>query len=102
LGLTYFLLNGWKIRPYEATHVFSVNGNLYSEDGTSPFLPTIGGYNVTIISSVSNLVEAISTGGGSGASAAEIWNYPINNVSTGTTGKKLADGLTTGSFIALK
>lgn len=58
LGLTYFLLNGWKIRPYEADHIFTLNGNLYSEDGTSPFTPTIGSYNVTIISSVSNLVDS--------------------------------------------
>jgi hypothetical protein len=58
LGLTYFLLNGWKIKPYEADHIFTLNGNLYSEDGSSPFEPTAGAYNVTIISSVSNLVDS--------------------------------------------
>lgn len=58
LGLTYFLMNGWKIRPYEADHVFTLNGNLYSEDGSSPFALTIGTFNVTIISSVSNLVDS--------------------------------------------
>lgn len=58
LGLTYFLMNGWKIKPYEADHIFNLNGNLYSEDGTSPFTPTTGSYNVTIISSVSNLVDS--------------------------------------------
>jgi hypothetical protein len=58
LGLTYFLLNGWKIKPYEADHVFTLNGNLYSEDGSSPFVSTTGSFNVTIISSVSNLVDS--------------------------------------------
>jgi len=58
LGLTYFLMNGWKIRPYEASHIFNLNGNIYSEDGSSPYTPTVGAYNVTIINSVSNLVDS--------------------------------------------
>lgn len=58
LGLTYFLMNNWKIRPYEGNHVFTLNGNLYSEDGSSPYVATIGSYNVTIINSVSNLVDS--------------------------------------------
>lgn len=58
LGITYFMLNGWKIRPFGESHVFNVNGNLYSEDGSSPFTPAIGAYSVTIISAVSNLVDS--------------------------------------------
>lgn len=58
LGATFFLDSTWKIRPYEGSHVLNVNGNLYSEDGTSPFTPTIGSYNVTIISAVSSLVDS--------------------------------------------
>lgn len=58
LGITFFLLNGWKIRPYEANHVFVLNGNIYSEDGSNPYIPTLGAYNVTIINSVSNLVDS--------------------------------------------
>ena len=58
LGITYFMLNGWKIRPFSANHTLTVNGNLYSEDGSSPFVQALGAYNVTIISSVSNLVDS--------------------------------------------
>jgi len=58
LGITYFLLNGWKIRPYEATHFFTLDGNLYCDDGSSPYVSTLGSYNVTIINSVSNLVDS--------------------------------------------
>src|SRR3990172_4377805 len=58
LGDTYFLLNGWKIRPYEASHTMTVNGNLYCEDGTSPYVSTLGAYNVMVISAVSQLVSA--------------------------------------------
>ena len=58
LGLTYFFMNGWKLRPYEETHVLAIDGNLYSEDGSSPFTPVLGAYNVTIINTVSNLVDS--------------------------------------------
>lgn len=58
LGITFFLLNGWKIRPAEENHVLNLNGNLYSEDGSSPFIPVLGSYNVTVINSVSSLVDS--------------------------------------------
>lgn len=59
LGTTYFLRSDWKIKPYEGSHRFVVNGNLYSEDGTSVFTPTTGSYNVFTESVVSNLVDSI-------------------------------------------
>ena len=58
LGITYFMMNDWKIRPFEENQVLTVNGNLYSEDGSSPYAPVLGAYNVTILSSVSNLVDS--------------------------------------------
>ena len=61
LWITYFLLNGWKIRPHETNHIFSLDGNIYSEDWSSPFVPTLWAYNVTIINSVSNLVDIITS-----------------------------------------
>ncbi len=63
LGSTFFLLNGWKIRPFEGDHTLNVQGNLYSEDGASPFARTIGDYNVAISLTTSSLVEGISTSG---------------------------------------
>jgi hypothetical protein len=58
LGATFFLEGGWKIRPYEANHIFRITGNLYSRDGSSPYIPTIGAYNVTIVQQVSVLVDS--------------------------------------------
>ncbi len=58
LGSTFFLASDWKIRPYEGSHTLRVNGNMYSEDGSSPFIPTVGIFNVTIISTVSSLVDS--------------------------------------------
>lgn len=58
LGATFFLASDWKIKPYEADHVFKVSGNLYSEDGTSPFMQTTGTYNIMVINTVSSLVDS--------------------------------------------
>jgi hypothetical protein len=58
LGLTYFMLNGWKIKPFEENHTVTFNGNLYSEDGSSPYMSVVGSYQVMVISSVSNLVDS--------------------------------------------
>lgn len=59
LGSTFFILNGWKIRPMEAPHTLVVDGNLYTDPaGFSPFTSTLGGFNVNIESKVSNLVDS--------------------------------------------
>ncbi len=58
LGSTFFLLYGWKIRPYESSHTLYINGNLYSEDGSSPYTSTVGTFNIAIVSSVSSLVDS--------------------------------------------
>ena len=58
LGSTFFLEYGWKIRPYEASHTLRINGNIYSRDGSSPFIQTLGSYNVMVINTVSSLVDS--------------------------------------------
>ena len=58
LGSTYFLLNGWKIRPYEGNHTLTINGNLYCSDGSSPYVSTLAAWSVFIISAVSSLVDS--------------------------------------------
>lgn len=59
LGVTFFLVNGWRIRPQEASHRLTIAGNLYTDPaGSSPFIATLGNYNVTIEMSVSNLSDS--------------------------------------------
>lgn len=58
LGATYFLLNDWKIRPFEGNQTLNINGNLYCEDGSSPYVSTLGNWSVFVVSSVSNLVDS--------------------------------------------
>ena len=58
LGSTFFLASDWKIRPYNASHRLTINGNLYAQDGSDPFLDTIGTFTVRIMQQVSSLVDS--------------------------------------------
>jgi hypothetical protein len=59
LGMTFFILNGWRIRPQEADHRLIVNGNLYTDpSGESAFTQTLGNFNVMVEMAVSSLVDS--------------------------------------------
>jgi len=58
LGSTFFLASDWKIKPYNASHRLTINGNLYSQDGSDPFLNPDGAYTVRIMQQVSSLVDS--------------------------------------------
>jgi len=75
LGITYFLTNGWKIRPYEEDHVLLIKGNIYSDDNEDIVVKTLGNYNVLVKNKVSNLIDFIPT---------KVYNN-INTVSTQST-----------------
>jgi hypothetical protein len=87
LGGTFFMENGWKIKPKEADHELEIIGNIYTRDGSNPMIPTVGSYRVLVTNRVSNLIDTVSTGGSS-LTAAQIWAY--------------SKALTVGKFIALK
>lgn len=99
LGSTFFLENDWKIRPYEGNHVLTVTGNLYTRDSSSPFVPTLGSYNVLTSMQVSNLIDTVSTSGGSftlDQIAEAVWNKIIPSVpNTGSYGEHVAGRLLT-------
>lgn len=59
-GAYFFLRNdlGWRIKPYEADHDLTVDGNLYANDPTAPiFKPTTGAFTVTIRLNTSSLTQ---------------------------------------------
>ncbi len=99
-----FLLNGWKVRPQEASHTLNVNdGVLLVDGGGDPFTNTVGSYVVRINYQQPVQAITVSTAGGGGASAAEIWDHLLANMTTsGSAGERLKKLLTLGSFIALK
>jgi hypothetical protein len=90
LGSTFFILNGWKIRPAESDHKLKINGNLFTEPaGSSRTVPTLGDFTVEVEWNVSNLTETIATGGGDpGAIADAVWdeNVVAAHGATGTGG----------------
>lgn len=59
LGLTFFMTNGWKIKPASMNYTLNVNGNLYSDDKGSPFVKADGDVNVLIMNRVSNLIDIV-------------------------------------------
>lgn len=63
VGDFYFLENGWKIKPQEASHVLSVVGNIFSRDGSNPYNSTTGTYNVTIKTKYAALTNQIVSAG---------------------------------------
>lgn len=59
LGATFFLLNGWQIRPSESSHRLSIVGNIFTDPaGTDVIIPTLGTYTVLVEMRVSNLTDA--------------------------------------------
>lgn len=59
LGSTFFLENGWRLRPAELDHKLDIVGNLYTrEEGGDPFVSTFGSFRVTVGLTVSNLTDA--------------------------------------------
>lgn len=60
LGKTFFLINGWKMRSWEGDHSLLVVGNLFTDTGEEPFVPTIFNHSIVINFKVSNLIEQIN------------------------------------------
>lgn len=68
-----FLINGWRIRPYEGNHTLNVSdGVLLVEGGGDPFLNTISAYTVRINYQQPVQAITVSTGGGSGLTQQQI------------------------------
>lgn len=74
----FFLLNGWRVRPLEGNHALVITGNLFVEGGGVPVVNTLGAFNVSVQYTVPVQAQGISTSGGSGgATAAQVWQQPI-------------------------
>jgi hypothetical protein len=60
LGTTFFLLNGWRIRPAELSHKLTIVGNVFTDpSGFSVFVNTLGAFTVNAETRVSNLVDSV-------------------------------------------
>jgi len=95
----FFLLSGWKIKIENLSIL--IEGNLYSEDGSSPFI----NINSNIIQKTSD-ANTVATSG-SNITPADIWNYDTRTLTTSGTltqeeHDKLMDTLTKKEFLSLK
>lgn len=77
-----FLQNGWRVRPMEASHSLTITGNLFVAGGGTPVVNTLGTFNVSVQYTVPVQAQAVSTsgGGGSGLTAAQVWEYPNRTI----------------------
>lgn len=78
LDVTYFLINGWKIKPYQGTYDLTLTGNIFDVDGGSIKVPAdvnrFNPNNITINTNTSVIVrqvDASSAVTGSGLTEAE-------------------------------
>jgi hypothetical protein len=61
LGITYFVTNGWRFKPAEGNHKWTVDGNVWTDPpGQSVFVPTDGPFTVNTETKVSNLVDGLT------------------------------------------
>jgi hypothetical protein len=61
LDITYFLENGWRIRPAELSHKLLLNGNVFTrEPGQSVFVDTIGSFTVNAETKTSTVVRLLT------------------------------------------
>ena len=66
LDVTYFLINGWKIKPYSGTYDLTLTGNIFDGDGGTIKVPAdVNRYNpnnITINTNTSVIVRQVSSG----------------------------------------
>ncbi len=82
----FFLINGWRVRPYEGNHTLTIEGNLIVDGGGVPVVPTLGAYTVSVQYTVPVQAQGISVSGGSGPTASEIaqevWQHVTRTLSS--------------------
>lgn len=74
LDVTYFLINGWKIKPYSGTYDLTLIGNIFDIDGGSIKVPadvdSNNPNNITINTNTSVIVRQVDSGNSGGGSTA--------------------------------
>lgn len=58
LGSTFFLENGWRIKPWDGHTSINLSGNIYVREGGRPIIPDNNGVDAVSLT-VSNLVDTV-------------------------------------------
>ena len=64
IPLYIYLALGWRVRPKEANGTTTITGNLLTDEGDYPIVPTLGSFNAFI--NLETPVKAVLTEGGGG------------------------------------
>lgn len=79
----FFLTNGWKLRTYTGGGVVYIETNLFSEDGSNPYIS--GGTRASVIANTNDgSISVVASGGGGSAPTSEqnaeaVWAFLSNN-----------------------
>lgn len=101
LGVTYFLENGWRIKPWSGEYSLEVVGNLYTrEPGQSPFVSPDNPSTIAITLARSNIVDQVNISGGAAADPSDVadavWSKLLSApLVPGSIGEHVAKKLTT-------
>ena len=107
LDVTYFLINGWKIKPYSGTYDLTLVGNIFDVDGGSIKVPAdvnrFNPNNISINTNTSVIVRQLRpevTISGSGLSESELATLNTINVNTADTNAVVYD--ISGSLVEIQ
>lgn len=107
LDVTYFLINGWKIKPYSGTYDLTLIGNIFDVDGGDIKVPADVNINnpnnITINTNTSVIVRQLRpevTISGSGLSESELATLNTINANTADTNAVVYD--ISGSLVEIQ
>ena len=70
LDATYFLINGWRLKPYAGTYTLNIEGNIFEVDGSDIFVPAeidpAFPNNININTNTSVIVRRVDSESGGG------------------------------------
>jgi hypothetical protein len=58
LGMTFFMINGWRVVPASENHRLALNGNLFTAPAGDSPIDTVPGFSIVVEYSVSSLVDS--------------------------------------------
>jgi hypothetical protein len=99
VGSTFFLVNGWRIKPYWGTYRLTVDGNIYTTEGDSPYVAAdvVGNFpnNIWIENTVSTLVEALEIPAveSAGDIALEVWRSTLSTIASGDNAAETVEAI---------
>ena len=85
----YFLQGGWRVRPMESSHLLTIVGNLFVQEGGQAVVQTLGDFNVSVQYTVPVQAQAFATGGSGGASPSQIASAVWDHIKALTVAKFL-------------